>query len=155
MEEAYSICFQSKEENIHKFIEQVHSELSELSLDELAGTTTVNGLSKYSDGNGGFISGTPGHVRGAFAYNKLVQGSDIYEPIKNGNKVKILQLKEPNPVGSKNICYTNKFPSDLIPLSYIDREKDYQKFFIKPIKRVLDVLEWNPEYVPTLDDMFG
>jgi hypothetical protein len=66
-----------------------------------------------------------------------------------------LQLKEPNPVGSKNICYTNKFPLDLIPLSYIDREKDYQKFFIKPIKRVLDVLEWNPEYVPTLDDMFG
>lgn len=155
LEEAYSICFQNKEENIHKFIEQVHSELSELSLDELAGTTTVNGLSKYSDGNGGFISGTPGHVRGAFAYNKLVEGSDIYEPIKNGNKVKILQLKEPNPVGSKNICYTNKFPSDLIPLSYIDREKDYQKFFIKPIKRVLDVLEWNPEYVPTLDDMFG
>ena len=31
----------------------------------------------------------------------------------------------------------------------------FEKFFIKPIKRVLDVLEWNPEYVPTLDDMFG
>lgn len=154
LEEGYKISFGDNEEDIHKFVENVHDELSTLEIDELAGSITVNNLDKYSDGAGGFISGTPGHVRGAIAYNNLIGNSTKYEQIKNGSKVKIVQLKEPNPLGSKNLCFPDKFPEDLISKDYISIEKDYEKFFIVPIKRVLDVIGWKTEQGISLENFW-
>lgn len=154
LEEGYKLCFDDDEEKIHKFVLSVHEELYNLHIDDLAGNTTVNNITLFQDGLGGYRTGTPGHVRAAIAYNNLVSASDQYQKINNGDKVKIIQLKEPNPVKSKSICWIDKFPDDLIDPKYIDREKDYQKFFIKPFTRVLDVLSWHTEYQPNLDDLF-
>ena len=153
LKEGYDIVFSDDETLVHKFVEKVYNESMKLSPNDIAGVSTANNIENFIDGET-YKKGTPKHIKGVLAYNKLIQDSDNYQPILSGEKVSIIQMKEPNPLRSPVLAYNEKFPSDLIDEKYIDRELDYGKYFIKPFTRVLDIVNWTPSYVSTLDDLF-
>ena len=149
----YSLLFQTEEYKVHDFVTQVHSDTMKLTPDDISGVSTANNIENFIDGDG-YKSGTPKHIKGAIAYNKLIVGSDLYQPIRSGEKVSIIQLKEPNPIRSPVLAYNEKYPSDLISEEYVDKELDYGKYFIKPYQRVLDIVKWNTERVASLYDFY-
>lgn len=155
LEAAYKLCFDLKESKLQDFIQSVKDELDLLSIDEVAGTTTVNNIEKYWIRDDLYRKGAPGHVRAAITYNNLIKDSEIYTRIKSGDKVKIVQLVEPNPVRQKSICYVDKFPEDLLDAKFIDRDQDYEKYYVKPISRVLDIFGWKHKFTASLSDLFG
>lgn len=141
----YKICLTGTEKEFQKFVSDMFNGLESIPLDELYGNTTVNNIEQYCDSLGKPIKGCPGHVKGALAYNRLVKGSDKYAPIRSGEKVNTVNLKQPNPLQSDNLAFPDNYPSDLISEEYIDRESLYEKYFLKPIKRVSDIVNFATE----------
>lgn len=149
----YALLFQTEEHKVHSFVNDVHSATMKLTPDEISGVSTANNIDNFIEGNG-YKLGTPKHIKGAIAYNKLIQGSELYQPIRSGEKVSIIQLKEPNPIRSPVLAYNEKFPSDLLSETYVDKDLDYGKYFIKPYQRVLSIVGWNTERVASLNDFY-
>lgn len=157
LKDGYSFVFGKTEAEVQKFVLDVYSEYMNLPVDRIAGTTTVNDIQKFQDGEG-YLPGTPSHVRASIAYNNLVDRSGqagALSKIRSGDKVKIVPLKKQNPIRENFFCYPEAFPTTLMNEKFIDREGNYQKYFVAPFKRVLDVVKWKHESVPSLDDLFG
>lgn len=155
LKEGYKLLFQGDESKIHKFVSDVYTEAMQLTPDDVAGVSTANNIETFDNGDGTYKKGTPKHIKGALAYNRLIKNSDIYQPINSGEKVYVIQLKEPNPLNTPVLAYNERFPSDLLDEKYVDKELDYEKYFIKPISRTLEILQWKPKHEVSLDDLFA
>lgn len=154
LKEGYNLLFQSDESKIHKFVEDVFSQSMQLKPDDVAGVSTANNIETFDNGDGTYKKGTPKHIKGALAYNRLIKNSDLYQPINSGDKVYVIQLKEPNPLNTPVLAYNERFPSDLLDAKYVDRELDYEKYFIKPLSRTLDIVQWKTKHEVSLEDFF-
>ena len=100
----------------------------------------------------------PIHVRGALLYNHHIKSKGLdkkYELINNGEKIKFVYLKMPNPIKENVIAYANDLPKELDLHKFIDYNKQYDKAFVDPIKHLLDALEWEVEPTATLEDFFA
>ena len=49
-------------------------------------------------------------------------------------------LTLPNPTKYKYLAYPDKFPSDLIDPSFMNRDDNFNKYFIQPLERVIQVV---------------
>lgn len=154
LKQGYKLLFQNDESVAHEFVKNVYEDSMKLNPNDVAGVSTANNIESFISESGGYKSGTPKHIKGALAYNKLIKGSDDYQEIRSGEKVYIIQLKVPNPINSPVLAYNEKYPTDLLSEEYVDKELDYNKYFIKPYQRVLSILNWNTTKVSTLEDFF-
>lgn len=152
----YMYVFDNNESELQAFVKKVYEEYMSLPIADIAATTSVSELDKYVDGDH-FVSGTPFQARASLTYNKQIikRGlKDKYVPIRPGDKIKIINLKVPNPLHEKYFAYLDKFPYEVIDEKFIDRDLNYQKYFVGPLSRVLDVVKWKAEYVSSLDEFF-
>ena len=116
-----------------------------------------NGLSKYKSTSHIYSKGTPIHVRGALLYNHYVQKKKIsnkYPLIQEGEKIKFIYLKSPNPIQENCISFFSEIPSELNLEKYIDYTKQFEKSFLEPIKNVLECIGWNWEHKVSLLSFF-
>ena len=160
LKEGYMYVFDKTEEDVHKFVEDVKAEYMNLPIEEIAGTSSVNEIVKYLDDDYplGYIPTTPTAVRGSLAYNRLLDEHGLagkYEKIRPGDKVKIVPLTKHNPVNLKFFCYLDRYPHEIMPERFIDREGNYGRYFVTPYERVIGVVNWSAEFEPSLDDFFG
>ena len=77
-----------------------------------------------------------------------------YELIKEGDKIKYLYLKEPNPIKENSVAFTSKLPKELDLHRYVDYNTMFEKSFLEPMKTILDCLGWSTEPVASFDDIF-
>ena len=75
--------------------------------------------------------------------------------INNGDKIKFVQLKKPNPIGENVISFTSDFPKELGLQQYIDYDLQFDKAFLEPVKVILDAIGWNVEKTVNLELFFG
>ena len=78
-----------------------------------------------------------------------------YPELRNGDKLKFVYLRMPNPVKENVIAFPDYLPEEFGLHNYVDYEMQFQKTFIDAIKPILDSIGWNPEPVSTLEDFFG
>jgi len=152
----YSFVFDKTESDVHSFVDSVYKEYAARPIESIAATISVTELEKYIEGDG-FKSGTPGHVKAAVTYNNCIESHNLgnkYHKIRAGDKIKIISLKMPNPLKQKYFAYLDKFPHEFIPEKYIDRDSNYEKYFVTPLNRVLGTVKWNHEYTSSLEDFF-
>lgn len=160
LKESIRLIVQEGEEALHKQVETFKQEYDKLHYTTIAKVTSANNLEKYALGDG-YISGTPGHVRGALLYNKLLRQNNITgaTPIMEGTKVMVVALKEVNPWQEKAICW----PSGLeIPVeienelvSYMDYNEQFEKTFIKPLETMCASCGIKHEQINDLSDFFN
>lgn len=151
LEKGYKHCLYDNQSTFQAFVESTRKSLESIPLEDLYGTTTVNNLNSYIGHDGTPITGTPGHVVGAIAYNNLVKDSIRYVPVKSGDKVNMVNLVEPNPLHVKTLAFPGDYPSELLSEEYIDRSRVFEKYFIKPIQRVANVVGYSTEKSAELD----
>ena len=77
-----------------------------------------------------------------------------------GDKIKFLYLKTPNPIGGVSgtdhvVSFSNSLPKEFDLCDYIDYDKQFEKSFLDPLKNILDVIEWRHEKTVTLEDLFA
>ena len=90
-------------------------------------------------------------------YNHYLKENKLtykYETIKEGDKIKFLQLKEPNPIRDKVIAFPTKLPKEFKLHPYIDYDSQFDKSFLEPLRFIVKAIGWNFERQATLDMFF-
>lgn len=159
LKESIGVIFDSDNDAMIEFIESFREEFKKLPPVEIAFPRGVNGLEKYKDTTGRiFKEKTPINVRGSLIHNEMIDKLKLgksYAKIKEGEKIKFLYLKEPNPAMSNIIAFTNDIPSEFELSEYIDFDTQFDKSFIEPLKIILDSIQWKTEKVSSLEEFFS
>lgn len=139
------------------YIREYRNNFAKFPINEIALSSGVNGLAKYSDSGKVFKDGTPQHVKAALIYNHYLKMNGLdkkYESIKNGNKIKYAMLKSPNPVSSEVLGWENVIPEELNIEKYIDYDAIYERTFLSPVRMIMESCGWHTEKTISLEDLF-
>ena len=142
-----------KDENKDKIDEYILSKRDEMKTTnfiDIAKNSAVKDMSKYTFKNqalGEFMKGTPAHVKAALTYNQLLKYFKApykYEPMKDGDKIKWVYLKN-NPLGLDSVGLTGyNDPKQILDLvkQYIDYDLIWQKELENKLDDFYSAMNW-------------
>ena len=162
LKNAISIILNKDENAIIQFVSEFKSRFMKMSPEEIAFPRSVNGLDKYKDSATIYKLKTPVQVKAALLHNHYIKEMKLsmkYNCIFEGEKIKFVYLKKPNPLAGMHgedcvIGFSNKLPREFGAEEYIDREKQFEKSFLDPLVTILDVIGWKHEQRNTLESLF-
>lgn len=155
LKQAISIILREDNESLLKHIKNVRDEFFKLNPEDIAFPRGVSDVSKYQLGISKQI---PIHVRGSLIHNYLLKKNHLtkkYDDIKNGDKIKFVYLKLPNPLHQDVIAFNEKIPKEFDIEKYVDYKLQFQKTFIDPLTAITDLIEWKTEESYDLSDAFN
>lgn len=157
IKQALTLIMNNTEQDLQSFIKQFHEKFMVLPFDNVAFPRSVRGLKEYKDQTLLYKKGTPIHVRGALQYNELRDKYNLSSiaPINDGDKIKFCYLKEPNPIRDNVIAAPEYLPPVFNLDKYLDRELQFQKSFLEPLRTITDVIKWSTEPRRTLEAFFA
>ena len=162
IKESLKVIMTGTEKEVNSFIQGFRQEFMQLSPEEIAFPRSVNGLSQYSDGSSIYTLGTPMHTKGALMYNYLIKREKLtgkFPLIQEGDKIKFLHLREPNPTHTNVISFITKLPKVSDVRLYIDYDKQFEKAFVEPFNLILERIGWSIDRSygtqATLESFFG
>ena len=154
---AFQIIIGKDNDELISFINGVRSETRERPYDEVAFPRGCNNLSKYRHPTDIYSKGTPIHVRGALLYNWYVKKYKVEHKhpfIQEGEKIKFMYLKTPNPLHENCISFFGELPKEFGIEKYVDYQTQFEKSFLEPFKNVLQCIGWHHEKVITIGRFF-
>ena len=154
---AFQIIIGKDNDELINFINGVRSETKERPYEEVAFPRGVNNLSKYRHPTTIYAKGTPIHVRGALLYNWYVKKYKVEHKhpfIQEGEKIKFMYLKTPNPLHENCISFFGELPKEFGIEKYVDYQTQFEKSFLEPLKNVLQCIGWTHEKVITIGSFF-
>ena len=156
IKEALKVIMNKDETALIDFIENFRSHFKKLSPEDIAYPRSCNNLKKYSSSKDIYQKSTPIHVKGALIYNNMLKKNKLrkYEVIQDGDKIKFITLKEPNPIREHVISFSSKLPKEFNLHSYIDYDEMFTKSFLEPLRFIVNAIGWNFERKATLDEFF-
>jgi len=154
---ALSIIMNENEAALHRFIQEFREKFMLLPFEDVAFPRGVKGLSKYRDASAIYKSATPIQVKGSLIFNHMLKQYDIKSipPIMDGDKIKFAYLKTPNPIGETVIATADYIPTEFNLDKYIDRDIQFDKAFLDPLKAITEVIGWQVEQKATLEGFFS
>lgn len=157
LKEVVKVILDSNEEETQKFIKGFKEKFYNDEISNVSFPRGVSELSKFVF-DGLHQKGTPIHVRSSLNYNSLIASkklNDKYEYIKDGDKIKFVYLKLPNPTKQNVIAFKDYFPEDFDYLKdYIDYDTQFEKSFLKPLESIFTAINWKVEKKATFEDFF-
>ena len=153
IEEAAKIVISDDQQGLYKYVDEFRKCFMTADVAQIAKNSSVK-IGTYKLGD----SGLPMHVKGALAYNKMVRELNLetkYERIKDGDRVKVLPLKMPNPSQEKCISFTaGELPVEFGLERYVDREDLFKTGFFNPVETIANAAGLQVEKKDTLMDFF-
>ena len=162
IKQALKIIMSGTEKELNTFIQQFRKEFINMPVEEIAFPRSVNGIKKFGSSHSISQKGTPMHTKGALLYNHLIKLNKLgnrYPLIQEGDKIKFIQLRQPNPFGQNVISFITNVPKELDIHRYIDYDLQYEKSFIEPLIFITDKIGIHIDRSygtqTTLEDFFG
>ncbi len=159
-EEIYAIMegiMNTDEETTINSIQDFKKRFSKLQAEEISFPRSCNNINNYRDISSIYSKGTPVHVKGALLYNYYLKEGGLdnrYQLVREGDKIKFVYLKVPNPFKDKVVSFVNSLPKEFELNKYIDYDLQFEKSFLDPIKNVLDAIGWKHEKTADLSSFF-
>ena len=145
IKEALKIIMSGDEKTLNDFIQDFHKKFTSVNPKEIAFPRSVNGLKKYSDSSTTFKKGTPMHIKGCLIYNHKIKQNKLihkYPLIQEGDKIKFLYMKQPNPYSANVISFMSKLPYEFKIKQYIDYDIQFEKVFVDPLVLIVNSINW-------------
>jgi DNA polymerase elongation subunit (family B) len=156
--ESYKYILNKTNDELIEYINTIREDIRKQDYIDIAFPRGVNGLKKYHNSADIYSKGTPIQVRGALLYNHYIKKKNLehkYPLIQEGEKIKFVYLKTPNPIGENTIAFFQQLPKELNLEKYIDYTMQFEKSFLEPLKNVLDCIEWEYERRGSLTSFFS
>jgi len=156
IKEALKVIMNKDENALIEFIDEFRNHFRKLRPEQIAYPRSCNNLRKYSSSTDIYQKSTPIHVKGALLYNNLLKKNKLvkYEEIQEGDKIKFIVLKEPNPIREKVISFPTYLPKEFNLHDFIDYDEQFDKSFLEPLRFIVNAINWNFEKQATLDGFF-
>ena len=157
LKDSIEVILQGDQKMLHKYVEEFRKEFLTLPVQDIAFPRGVNGLKQYA-GSPIYAKGTPIHVRGSLLFNHYVKRKDLekkYQPIREGDKIKFVYVRKPNPFNEDVIAFPTELPKEFGLHDFIDYDTQFQKVFLDPLQIVIEPLGWKTEEESSLEDFFG
>ena len=147
MDPVLKMILRGEEDKLSKFNKEMREKFRNSPLADISPVKPANNLKKYWSPDNNFRKGTPSHVRAALRYNQLLdelQLQDKYDAIQEGNKIHIIYLKEPNPIGLKYIAFplNSTIPEEFKLKEFIDYYTQFDKVYANQVREFTDILDW-------------
>ena len=158
IKDALKIILTQTEDDVISFIDQCRKDFKKLSPEEIAFPRTASDVKKYASSSDIYSKGTPIHIRGSLLFNHYVKENKLdnkYSLINNGEKIKFIYMKKPNPIHENVLSFIQEFPNELKLNQYIDYDLQFDKSFLEPLKSILDAIGWSVEKKVSLDSFFA
>jgi DNA polymerase elongation subunit (family B) len=129
-------------------IKEVRTKFMAADVIDISFPSTANNLGRYYDKflELGRFKSTPIHIRGSIIYNDhLIEHPEfeqMYEPIYEGDKIKLVHTKKGKDWSTDVISYKEKWVGGFNIDEYVDREKQFEKAFLNPLEKFFDLLNW-------------
>jgi DNA polymerase elongation subunit (family B) len=152
IKEALKIIINGDEKMLNTFIQEFRKEFMTLTPEEIAFPRSCNGVQKFSGESSLFGKGAPIHVKGAILYNHLIKKNKLgnkFPLIQEGDKIRFLNLKQPNIYQSSAFSFITFFPKELDIQDRIDYDKQFTKAFVEPLRFITEKMNW------LIDDSYG
>ena len=152
IKDALLLIINGTEKELNTFIQEFRKEWLGLKPNLIAFPRSCNGLQKWSTTNGIFKKGCPMHVKGALLYNFQLKDKKLhkkYPEIMEGEKVKFVYLKNPNPFQTNVFTFLTECPTELEVQKYVDYEKQFEKSYVEPLKFITNAIQWQ------IDESYG
>jgi len=158
IKEALKIMVTGSEDELISFIDTFRNEFDSLPPEDIAFPRSVNGLRKFKASGTVYSKGCPLHVRGTLLYNFYIAKNKLeykYPLVQEGEKIKYLYLRVPNKMNENVISFLNTFPRELDLEKSIDRDAQFKKSFLDPLRMITNVIGWETERVSNLEFLFA
>jgi DNA polymerase elongation subunit (family B) len=156
LKKSIEIIFEGDKEKLMAHIEAFRALYMTREFSEIASPTSVHGIMKYDrGGKDSFVSGSPRHVKGSILYNEMLERHHLngrYNPIYDGDKIRFLSLKMPNPAGYDVISIPHILPKEFGLEKYIDYKAQLEKTFLKPLQSLTELIGWNVNNEASLEE---
>ena len=155
---AFKIIISKTNDELISFVNAVRAETKEQGTEGVAFPRGVNNLEKYRSRTDIYCKGTPIHVRGALLYNDFVRKNKLehkYPYIQEGEKIKFIYLKTPNPLHENCVSFFSDIPPEMNLDKYVDYQIQFEKSFLEPLKNVLQCVGWTHEKKITIGSFFA
>ncbi len=157
LKDALEVILHEDQSALQTFVKEFKRDFTQLSVADVAFPRSVSSLKEYS-GTPIYKKGTPIQVRGALLFNHYLKMKGItrkYEPITNGNKIKFVYLRTPNPINENVIAFNNILPKEFGLDEYINYDLQFEKVFLDALQIVIEPLGWHAEEKASLESFFG
>ena len=152
IKDALQLIINGTEKELNTFIQEFRKEWLGLKPNLIAFPRSCNGLGKWATTNGIFKKGCPMHVKGALLYNYQLKEKNLikkYPEIMEGEKIKFVYLKNPNPFQTNVFTFLTDCPTELDVQKYVDYEKQFEKSFVDPLLFITNAIQWQ------IDESYG
>jgi len=157
LRDSLQVILAGDQKDLHTYVMEFRKEFDKLPIQEIAFPRGVNGLKQYA-GSPIYTKGTPIHVRGALLFNHHCKRMGIdkkYQPIRDGDKIRFVYVRTPNPFQEDVIAFPQVLPKEFKLESYIDYDKMFEKVFLDALQIVIEPLGWKTQEESSLEDFFG
>ena len=90
-------------------------------------------------------------------FNHLIRKNDLeakHQLLYEGDKIKFLYLKEPNPVGINVITFQSEIPKVFGLEKYLNYDLQFQKAFLDPLDSLIKCVGWEIKEQASLEWLF-
>ncbi len=157
LKDSINVILEGDEKKLHKYVNDFREVFNKLPVQEIAFPRGVNGMKQYA-GSPIYTKGTPIHVRGALLFNHYCKRFGIdnkYQAIRDGDKIKFVYVRKPNPFQEDVIAFTSALPKEFNLESYIDYDLQFEKVFLDALQNVIEPIGWKTQEESSLEDFFG
>lgn len=157
LKDSIEVILKGSQADLQNYVMGFRKEFDKLPVEDIAFPRGVNGIKQYA-GSPIYAKGTPIHVRGALLFNHYTKKMGLdkkYQPIRDGDKIRFVYVRKPNPFQEDVIAFSTELPKEFDLASYIDYDKQFEKVFLDALQIVIEPLGWSTTEQSSLEDFFG
>ena len=157
LKEALEVIIHKDEVQVQNYVKTFREKFSKFSIEDISFPRSISDIEKYK-GDPIYKKGTPIHVRGSLLFNHYLNQKGLtkkYQLINNGDKIKFVYLKTPNPLNENVIAFNTDLPKEFGLQDYIDYDLQFEKVFLDAMQIVIEPLGWHAEEVSSLESFFA